>query len=78
MREALSQAPVDEPVDIAPVRQAYAVAQAAESNAAELRGVRDKLRAAILEAPTGVELDTTELLKQRAQIKVCPTCGREI
>ena len=37
-----------------------------------------RIRALIAEEPDGDVMDTTELLKQRAQIKVCPTCGREL
>lgn len=49
-----------------------------EQDAGILRDMVKTMRGAILAEPSGVLMDTAELLKQRAQIKVCPTCGKEL
>jgi len=36
------------------------------------------MRAALQNEPQGVLEDVTKLQQQRAQIKVCPTCQREL
>jgi len=43
-----------------------------------LHQMNSKLLIAICDAPKGEPIDTTELKAQRALIKVCPTCGKEL
>lgn len=43
-----------------------------------LKNMVDALNGAIICAPQGELIDTTELKAQRGQIKVCPTCGKEL
>jgi len=52
------------------------------SNIAEECGLLEKMghamRLSLKAEPRGELMDTSELLKQRAQIRVCPTCQREL
>lgn len=78
LRQAIDDAPRGGAYDLGPVAKALEAARAVESEVTMLVSMSNSIRDVLAVAPKGDLLDTSELEKQRAQIKVCPTCGREL
>lgn len=78
VRQALSVEPRGAAMDVSTAACALAKARALGGELTVLEGLRAEMQKALRAEPVGTLLDTSELLKQRAQIKVCPTCGREL
>lgn len=78
MRQRLQTEPMGELRDTTNIRLLVPRALAAFEEAAMLDKMVRTMRAALQNEPQGVLMDTTELQQQRAQIKVCPTCKREL
>jgi hypothetical protein len=78
MRPALCSEPYGEVRDVSAVVPVTRRAIAALDEASMLDKMARTMRAALQNEPQGVLMDTSELQKQRAQIKICPTCKREI
>jgi len=78
MRPALCSEPYGEVRDVSAVVPVTRRALAALDEAAMLDKMARTMRAALQNEPQGVLMDTSELQKQRAQIKICPTCKREL
>ena len=76
--QALQAEPHGEVWDVSAVVPVTRRALAALDEAAMLDKMARTMRAALQNEPQGVLMDTSELLKQRAQIKICPTCKREL
>jgi hypothetical protein len=60
------------------VLSAVARARATIEERAILSEMCHKMRHAVYGEPQGDLMSMSELEQQRAQIKVCPTCGREL
>ena len=78
MRQHLADEPKGEEFKLEGVALLLIECNTKEQDADILRDMVKTMRSAILAEPTGVLIDTAELMKQRAQIKVCPTCGKEL
>ena len=65
-------------LDVSAVTPVTRRALAALDEAAMLDKMARTMRTALQNEPQGVLMDTSELQKQRAQIKICPTCKREL
>ena len=76
--QALQAEPHGEVRDVSAVVPVTRRAIAALDEAAMLDKMARTMRAALQNEPQGVLMDTSELQKQRAQIKICPTCKREL
>lgn len=76
--QALQAEPHGEVWDVSAVVPVTRRAIAASDEAAMLDKMARAMRAALQNEPQGVLMDTSELQKQRAQIKICPTCKREL
>ena len=76
--QALQAEPHGEVRDVSAVVPVTRRALAALDEAAMLDKMARTMRAALQNEPQGVLMDTSELQKQRAQIKICPTCKREL
>jgi hypothetical protein len=76
--QALQAEPHGEVWDVSAVVPVTRRAIAASDEAAVLDKMARTMRTALQNEPQGVLMDTSELQKQRAQIKVCPQCGREL
>lgn len=76
--EALASEPVGGPVGVCGASSALAKASALKVEIDGLRKRELDLRILLGAEPSGSEIDTAGLLEQRARIKVCPTCGREM
>ena len=78
IRQAIDSEPVGERLDLLPLANAACAATDLHNTCRLLEKMDSGLRAAINGEPKLPFADTSELLKQRAQIKVCPTCNREL
>ena len=78
LNRAIQNEPVGEIRDVSRVLSAVARARATIEERAILSEMCHKMRHAVYGEPQGDLMSTTELEQQRAQIKVCPTCGREL
>lgn len=78
MYQALQAEPRGEVRDVSAVVPVTRRALAALDEAAMLDKMARTMRAALQNEPQGDLEDVTKLQQQRAQIKVCPTCGREL
>ena len=76
--QALQAEPHGEVWDVSAVVPVTRRAIAALDEAAMLDKMTRAMRTALQNEPQGVLMDTSELQKQRAQIKICPTCKREL
>jgi len=75
---AIRNEPTGTLLDVSAVTPVTRRALAALDEAAMLDKMARTMRTALQNEPQGVLMDTSELQKQRAQIKICPTCGREL
>ncbi len=78
MCQALQAEPQGEVRDVSAVTPVTRRALAALDEATMLDKMARTMRAALQNEPQGVLEDVTILQQQRAQIKVCPTCQREL
>lgn len=78
MRRLIAEEPTGEVFGLGNIHDLLADADLADFDRVELTKMKTSLKVMILAEPSGVPMDTTELMKQRAQIKVCPQCGREL
>lgn len=78
MRQLVTEEPAGISVDTVPLRTLRDTVHAVERDVLVLEQMRNTMRVMILAEPSGALMDTAELTKQRAQIKVCPTCGKEL
>lgn len=76
--ETTQAAPVASQIDVDLLRGQAAKTKRAYEEMNLLWKMCNELKNGLLEEPKGGLIDTTELLAQRAAIKVCPTCGREL
>lgn len=78
----LSAAIADEPrgeiVDVSGARSRFGEAKVIGEWLTYVSKSAARMRQLVPEEPSGVLMDTAELMKQREQIKVCPTCGKEL
>ena len=78
LRSAIADAPRGEVYDLRAAAKALEAARGLGAEVEMLSGMSKAIREVLAVAPKGELLDTSELEKQRAAIKVCPTCGREL
>lgn len=78
LNRAIQTEPTGTLLDVSAVVPVTRRAIAASDEAAMLDKMARAMRAALQNEPQGVLMDTSELQKQRAQIKICPTCKREL
>lgn len=78
LRSAIADAPRGEVYDLRAATKALEAARGLGAEVEMLSGMSKAIREVLAAAPKGELLDTSELEKQRAAIKVCPTCGREL
>lgn len=78
LNRAIQNEPVGEIRDVSRVLSAIARARATIEERAILSEMCHKMRHAVYGEPQGDLMSMSELEQQRAQIKVCPTCGREL
>ena len=78
LNRTIQNEPVGEMRDVSRVLSAIARARATIEERATLSEMCHKMRHAVYGEPQGDLMSTSELEQQRAQIKVCPTCGREL
>lgn len=78
----LTKAIADEPkgtvIDVSAITPLVASAKAMESEKQLLTTMVAQMQNMLSEEPAVVLIDTTDLVNQRAQIKVCPMCGKEL
>lgn len=75
---AICEEPTGELRDVGAAHNQHSLAVVLFGEIEELSKMERTLRSAITDMPCGEVIDTTGLKQQRAQIKVCPTCGREL
>jgi energy-coupling factor transporter ATP-binding protein EcfA2 len=78
MRLVLASEPVGDIINTAGIAEAIAKARATQEERAMLGKMCQAMFASINAEPQGNLIDTTELQQQRARIKVCPQCGRQL
>lgn len=78
LNRAIQNEPVGEIRDVSRVLSAIARARATIEERAILSEMCHKMRHTVYGEPQGDLMSMSELEQQRAQIKVCPTCGREL
>lgn len=78
MRTLVSSEPKEQEIDISSAQIATRGLRSLQKEIEILKEMTNTLYTAINEFPHGEEIDIAELLKQKGQIKVCPTCGREL
>lgn len=78
IRQAIQSEPHGEVRDMSAAIAAIACARATIEERAILSEMCHKMRHAVYGEPQGDLMSMSELEQQRAQIKVCPTCGREL
>ena len=78
LNRTIQNEPVGEIRDVSRVLSAVARARATIEERATLSEMCRKMRHAVYGEPQGDLMSTSELEQQRAQIKVCPTCKREL
>lgn len=74
----LDDRPSGKPILIDKIRPLIISAQEAHGEKQMLEGMRKVMREILKEEPTGMMIDTAGLLAAKAEIKVCPTCGKEL
>lgn len=76
--EALLERPQEAEADLVPILAAKECLRQIVGQQEQLQTMLLTVQTMLSSAPSGVLIDTTELEKQKATIKVCPTCGREL
>ena len=78
LRHFISVEPQGEVRDVSGVAAVIARCWVVVKERSILDTMRLDMQGALMDEPQGELMDTSELLKQRAQIRVCPTCQREL
>ena len=78
MSLAICEEPTGELRDVGAAHNQHRLAVVLFGEIEELSMMGMTLRSAITDMPCGEPIDTKDLHMERALIKVCPTCGREL
>ncbi len=78
LTQTLAAEPLGSVYDVGAAHNKHSLAVVLFGEMADLSKMAQTMQAVLHDEPFGDMVDTTELKQQRAQIKVCPTCGKEL